>query len=103
MATATPPKGRHAIRVAIVDSYLVFCEALGFALSREADLHCVGEATTLEDAVKLLSGNGIDVVVVDPMLSKPNEAAMHAAEVVKVLKDASPDIRIVVLTGDMDL
>jgi DNA-binding NarL/FixJ family response regulator len=90
-------------RVALMAEYPVFTEALGVVVSLEADLEYVGSATTIEDAVVLVTELSPDVAVVDLGLPGPTGPSDNGGEATKRIKDARPETRILVLAADMDI
>jgi DNA-binding NarL/FixJ family response regulator len=53
------------IRVAIVDDHPVVQQGIGALLGSQPDLEVVGAAGTVEEAVELLGGVGVDVLLLD--------------------------------------
>jgi DNA-binding NarL/FixJ family response regulator len=83
-----------AVRAILVDDHTMFREGLVSILSsRGGDIEVVGHAPTGEEAFALLRQNSPDVVItqIDVDLHK-------AKEVLRRIREASPDSRIVVLT-----
>ncbi|MEC5179639.1 BTAD domain-containing putative transcriptional regulator [Arthrobacter sp. CG_A4] len=89
------PAARTAIRILTVDDHRTFAELLTGALDREPDLHSVGSAASVEDAVRMCRDLAPDVVVMDYHL--PDGDGLGAA--IRILEYA-PETRIIMLTGD---
>jgi len=81
------------IRVAIVDDHPVFRFGLRALIATEPDTELVGEATTGEEAISLVSRERPDVVLMD--LHMPEVDGLTAT--IRIL-EAQPDTRILVLT-----
>src|SRR5215212_8119883 len=82
------------VRAILIDDHIMFREGLVSILaSRKADIEVVGHSSTGEEAFTLLRENSPDVVItqIDVDLHK-------AKEVLRRIREASPDSRIVVLT-----
>jgi DNA-binding NarL/FixJ family response regulator len=82
------------VRAILIDDHIMFREGLVSILAaRGADLEVVGHSSTGEEAFTLLQENSPDVVItqIDVDLHK-------AKEVLRGIREASPDSRIVVLT-----
>jgi DNA-binding NarL/FixJ family response regulator len=102
---ATGPEGRNEQRtmsndiigVLLVDDHQLFTDALAHMLEAEPDLEVVAMANTAADAVQRVVRMRPDVVVVDPALA---DAA--GLEVVRALRRAAPDTRVVLLTARGD-
>jgi DNA-binding NarL/FixJ family response regulator len=83
-----------ALRAILIDDHIMFREGLVSILaSRQADIEVVGDSSTGEEAFALLREKSPDVVItqIDVDLHK-------AKEVLRRIREASPDSRIVVLT-----
>ena len=83
-----------ALRAILIDDHIMFREGLVSILaSREADIEVVGHCSTGEEAFTLLRETSPDVVITQI------DADLHMAkEVLRRIREASPDSRIVVLT-----
>jgi DNA-binding NarL/FixJ family response regulator len=58
--------GTPGTRVLVLDGHRIFAEALVDTLMRVPGIEVIGLATTLDDAVRVLGGSTLDVLVVDP-------------------------------------
>jgi DNA-binding NarL/FixJ family response regulator len=90
-------------RVVVVDEFPIFSEALGRVIALEDDLVYVGSATTPADAVELVTLHAPDVAVVDVDLPTPGNTDFDGIDVIKQIKAASPEIRVLILTGRMEV
>src|SRR4051794_32912630 len=83
-----------AVQAILIDDHTMFREGLVAILaSRQADIEVVGHSTTGEEAFALLQETSPDVVITQI------DADLHVAkEVLRRIREASPDCRIVVLT-----
>jgi DNA-binding NarL/FixJ family response regulator len=83
-----------AVRAILVDEHIMFREGLVSILSsRGGDIEVVGHSPTGEEAFALLRENSPDVIITEIDLD------LHVAkEVLRRIREASPDSRIVVLT-----
>jgi DNA-binding NarL/FixJ family response regulator len=86
-----------------VDEVPIFSEALGAVISLEDDLECVGSATTVEDALELITRHAPDVAVIDVDLPSAGDGDFDKIGVTKRIKDARPEIRVLILTARMEL
>jgi DNA-binding NarL/FixJ family response regulator len=83
-----------AVRAILIDDHTMFREGLVSILSsRLGDIEVLGHSPTGEEALALLQENSPDVVITQI------DADLHVAkEVLRRIREASPDSRIVVLT-----
>jgi DNA-binding NarL/FixJ family response regulator len=104
---ATPAKkstrGKTRTRVALVDEFPIFSEALGVVISLEDDLEYVGSATTADDAVALVMQKSPDVAVIDIDLPVPGGADLDGIGVTRQIKRTRPETRVLILTGKMEV
>lgn len=84
--------------VLVVDDHVSFAEALGTAIDLQDDLHCVGSASTLRDAMRLAEQHAPEVVLMDVRLPDGD-----GIEGTRRLKEHSPRSRVVILTAYTDL
>jgi DNA-binding NarL/FixJ family response regulator len=82
------------VRAIVIDDHIMFREGLiSILASRQADIEVVGHASTGEEAFTLLRETRPEVVITQI------DADLHVAkEVLRKIREASPDSRIVVLT-----
>ena len=83
--------------VLIVDDHRAFAEALGIAIDLQPDLEQVGAATTVEEAMGIVSDASPDVVLMDIRLP-----GTDGIEGVRMIKELDGQVRVVVLTGFAD-
>jgi NarL family two-component system response regulator LiaR len=85
------------IRVLIVDDHEMVREGLKVLLRRDPALEVVGEATTGAEAIELVPKAQPHVVLMD--LTMP---VMDGAEATARIRDESPEVQVVVLSGAGD-
>lgn len=85
------------IRIGIVDDHTVFRAGLRAYLSTEADFELVGEATNGTDAVELVRGRAVDVLLMD--LNMPGQ---NGLDVIGKIRTRSPNTSILILTGNSE-
>jgi two-component system response regulator DevR len=83
-----------SIRVLIVDDHEVLAGSLAHVLDAEADLVCVGVATTLVKARQLIATTSPDVLLLDHRLPDGD-----GVEAIGELRDLRPSLQVVVLTA----
>ena len=83
----------NQIRVLLVDDHKVLREGLRSLLEGESDLIVVGEAGTEQEAIRFTERTRPDVVIMD--LGLPGGSGLEA---IQAIKQAHPEIRIVVLS-----
>ncbi|MCL8207448.1 MAG: response regulator transcription factor [Actinomycetia bacterium] len=93
------PEG-EPIRVAVVDDHEVVRVGLAELLNQEPDCRMVGEAGTVEEALRLMRSTPVDVLLLDIRL--PDGSGV---DVCRQWKAAQPDTHVIMLTsfGDDDL
>jgi DNA-binding NarL/FixJ family response regulator len=84
-------------RVLVVDDHVVFGQLVSRALSQEADLTCVGTASSLSEARRLCAALRPDVVLMDVRLPDGDGVDATAG-----LIAGNPDVRVVVLSAFID-
>ena len=82
------------IQIVIVDDHPFFREGLRKVLAIESDLRTVGEAADGEEAVEQAHALHPHVILMDVNLPR-----MNGLQATKLIKDACPDINIVILTA----
>ena len=92
------PDGQVRTRVLVVDDHRAVAEPLGMAISMQADLECVGIASTAAEALRLAVECTPDVVLTDVVL--PDMDGIDAA---RELRELHPAARVIVLTAHTDL
>ncbi len=85
------------ITVLIVDDERTFGEALELALEREEDLRIVDVATDGSEAVRYADRYRPDVVLMDVAMP-----GMNGIEATRRIKEAAPDVHVVILSGQDD-
>ncbi|EWT00417.1 transcriptional regulator [Intrasporangium oryzae NRRL B-24470] len=83
--------------VLIVDDHGVLADAIGLAINRESDMHCVATAVTGAQARAMAAHWKPDVVLMDVRLGDDD-----GIEVAADLARAAPDVRIIVLSAFID-
>ncbi|MGC8480283.1 MAG: response regulator [Acidimicrobiales bacterium] len=86
--------GDARARILIVDDHLMFGESLARLLGLESDFEVVGVAVTANDARQLVESSRPAVVVIDYQLPD-----MDGVALTRILKDAHPDLHVIILTG----
>jgi DNA-binding NarL/FixJ family response regulator len=97
------PRRQSRTRVALVDEFPVFSEALGVVISREDDLEFVGSATDPTEAIALVQDLAVDVCVVDIDVSGLEQPNQDGIDIVGSIKTACPETRVLILAGRMDV
>jgi DNA-binding NarL/FixJ family response regulator len=90
-------------RVILIGEFPVLSEALGVAVSLADDMEYVGSASTMQEAVDLVTQLSPDVAVIDLDLRSSADGDIDGLEVTKRVKEAKPQTRVLILTGAMDL
>lgn len=83
------------ISVAVIDDHVMVAEMLALTISKESDLHLVGVAGNVADALVLVRREQPNVILMDYRL--PDGSGIEAAT--EILKDY-PETHIVMLSGD---
>jgi two-component system, NarL family, invasion response regulator UvrY len=93
---AGPPTEREAgmIKVGLVDDHAVVRTGLRQFLSEHVDIRVNGEAANGRQALELVRGGEIDVLVMD--ISMPNESGVDA---MRSIKQRFPDLPILILSA----
>jgi len=86
------PKSK--IRVFVVDDHPLIRNGLAAMIDAEDDLESVGEASSGEEAVRLLPGLAPDVVLMDQVMAK-----MDGIEATETLSRQLPQTKFVILTS----
>jgi len=81
-------------RILIVDDHAVLRDGLAEMINHSKELRVVGEASTAEEALKLIPECNPDLIIVDLSL----EGEMSGMELVKTLKSKHPGIKTLVLS-----
>ncbi|MDN3920654.1 response regulator [Roseateles violae] len=82
------------IRVAIVDDHAIVRAGLRQYLSEQVDLRVTGEAGNGREALDLVRGGDVDVIVMD--LSMPDKGGVEALAAIKARE---PDLPVLILSG----
>src|SRR5437588_681545 len=91
------------VRVALINEFPIFSEALGHAIAEESDLEYVGCAATADEAVSLVSTRPTDVAVIDIDVSSIGDSVVDGIDVARTLKAACPEVRMLILSARMEL
>jgi DNA-binding NarL/FixJ family response regulator len=84
------------IRIVVAEDHTFVREALCRVLVSQPDFRVVGQTSSGEEAVRLVADLRPDVLLLD--LALP---VIPGAQVVRHVRDQAPDVRIIVLTGQM--
>jgi len=82
------------IRVAIVDDHAIVRSGLRQFLSDHVDLRVTGEAADGREALELVRGGDLDVLLMD--LSMPDQSGVDALAAIKARR---PDLPVLILSG----
>ncbi len=82
------------IKVAIADDHLLFRKGLISLLEGEANIEIVLEANTGKELLQRITGIEVDVVLMD--VEMPD---VDGIEATRLLRDAKPDVRVVILSA----
>ena len=82
------------IRVGIVDDHAIVRTGLRQLLSQEVDLRVTGEAGNGREALELVRGGDVDVLLLD--ISMPEQSGVDALAAIKL---RFPDVKILILSG----
>ncbi|HEV2953690.1 MAG TPA: response regulator transcription factor [Candidatus Dormibacteraeota bacterium] len=83
------------VRVLIVDDHTLLAHALETAFSHDPEIEVVGCATSIAEAVQLVSNGPVDIAVIDFHLPDGN-----GAEAAERLRALNPAVRTAILTAD---
>jgi DNA-binding NarL/FixJ family response regulator len=93
-ATEKGPKQRRGkARVLIVDDHPIICRGFAALINQEADLVACGEASTVQDTLKLLPRAKPHLVTTDIKLRDPDGIGL-----IKEIKSRYPDVLILVVS-----
>lgn len=81
-------------KVAIADDHVLFRKGLVSLLTGEANIEIVLEANTGRELVQRITGIEVDVVLMD--VEMPD---IDGIEATRLLRDAQPDVRVVILSA----
>ena len=89
-----PAADQPACRLAICDDVEAFRRLLSIVFELESDIEVVGQAGDGQEAIDLVASTPVDVLLLD--LAMPT---MDGLEALPKLRAASPDTRVIMLTG----
>lgn len=89
----TPPAPQSGIRVLIADDHTLFRQGLRALLATTADIHCVGEAASGDDALGQLIATRPHVVLMDI-----NMPGMSGIETTRRMMRAQPTAAVIMVT-----
>jgi DNA-binding NarL/FixJ family response regulator len=95
---AVPHATVSTTTVLVVDDHSALSESLAIAIDANADLHCVGTATTLAHAGPLVARLAPNVILLDVLLPDGD-----GIEAIPSLLAAAPAARVLILTGHTDV
>ncbi len=84
------------IKIINVDDHLLFRMGTRLALIANPEIEIIGEAASGKELFEMLTNNTPDVVVLDLILPD-----MHGFDAAKRMKQEYPDIKILILSGEM--
>jgi DNA-binding NarL/FixJ family response regulator len=87
-------KLRTQAKILIVDDHPMVREGLAMRISMQPDLQVCGEAASEAEALTLVQETGPDLMIVDITLKSG-----HGLDVIKRVKAAYPDVKMLVLSG----
>lgn len=86
-----PDKKRSRVRVLIVDDHPAVCEALSIRISHTPDLEVCGQATDMDDALRMIGEQKPDVAIVDIAL-----ATSDGIDLIKRIRKRDEHVRMLV-------
>ena len=89
MADSMPP-----CRIALCDDVESFRSILALLMNHEPDMEIVGQAENGKEAIELVSSQEVDLLLLD--IAMP---VMDGLEALPLIRRASPQTRVVILTG----
>jgi two-component system nitrate/nitrite response regulator NarL len=84
------------IRILLVDDHTIFRESLRRLLAGESGLRVVADCATLAEAKEIISGNNVDLVLLDYDLGE--EAGI---DLLRFLHETQSNVRVLILTAGM--
>jgi len=96
-ANQQPREVRRPLRVLIADDHAAVRRVLKRILETDDSVELVGEATSGEEAVEMLSGANPDVILLDA-----NMAGMNGRDAARIIRDRAPNVRIVGVSANRD-
>ena len=81
MQVKTQMKGKHMIKVLLVDDHPLFREGLTYRLSLDDSIEVVGEAENGKQALELIKSLELDIVLMD--INMPEMDGMYVLELIK--------------------
>jgi two-component system NarL family response regulator len=93
----TPPTRHEPIRVLVVDDQYAFTDMLRVVLDLESDITVVGTAVTGAEGLQMALDTHPDVALVDYHMP-----GLSGLDVIRGLRKAHEDAKVIVLTGDTD-
>jgi len=93
MPTPTPTVQQSSGRIVIVDDHPLFLDGLRQLIDREAGLSVCGEATGIDDAIRVVTETKPDLVIVDIALG--NESGI---DLIRTLKGSDSELPVLVVS-----
>lgn len=97
MTARGQPWSGAPVRVLVVDDHRTFSEALSLALDNRPEVHCVGVAPSVEEALQMLRTTPCEVVIMDVSLR-----GTDGIQGTRLVREAFPEVRVLVLTGHIE-
>lgn len=93
----TEPSDLHRTRLALLDDHGLFRESLGYLLASEPDFEVVGQCSTSAQALELLRGTEVDLILLELRVgTEPCEEFISAA------RHAGYQGKFLLVTGGID-
>jgi DNA-binding NarL/FixJ family response regulator len=91
------PSDRRPTRLALLDDHGLFRESLGHLLATEPDFEVVGQCSTFAEALELLAGTSVDLVLLELRIGTE-----HGDEFICAARQAGYQGKFMLVTGRVD-